>query len=437
MGSVHREVIGRFLSAVSALVIGAATLRPDPGSPDVSHLCLLCGPLSGVDAVLNVLLFAPLGFGLALAGFRPWTAVALTSSYSLAIELLQHVALEGRHASVGDVVTNSLGGLLGFMAGRHFFELIRPAERTATRLGAAWLAIWLGVQVLVAYTLIPVLPEPPYYGQIARPLGNARVPFPGEVMWSGVGSESLRPGELPNAARVKTLLSLPQGARSEAVVVPGGLTSMRAEVVVVSGPNMVGVLSLEQDGGDFAFGIRTGAEALLLRAYEFRLRRVFDAQLRDTLRVYGQYGRTEVRIGAVSNGREHSLRFVPRLSLGWIPFMPFSMYIDGGARESIVSCLFLAGLILPAAYWTSVPKSHTGSAWRRRYVVSVVAFGFVLLAGLAGVPIAFGLAPAAPWEWLAVLAGAGLGVVLARRVNPSQIVAGSRRPAAQLIASDD
>ncbi|WP_310529098.1 VanZ family protein, partial [Nocardioides sp.] len=62
--------------------------------------------------LLNVLLFVPLGVGLALLTTWPWWRVALVAgAMSSVIELIQLVL--PRYADPVDVVTNTLGALLG------------------------------------------------------------------------------------------------------------------------------------------------------------------------------------------------------------------------------------------------------------------------------------------------------------------------------------
>lgn len=394
-------------------------MLPAQVGPTDNHFCLICGPAGGVDAVLNVLLFVPLGFGLALAHLRPARAAAVLIGSTLLIELLQFQMVPGRDASVGDIITNSLGGCAGCIAGRFWSTLVRPRAASAARLFATWLGIWLTMQLFVAYTFIPTLPDPPYYGQIDRPRGHTRPAFPGEVLSSTVGTERLTRGELPNAAQLKLLLSRKDGIPVRVVAVPGGVVSGRAELAVVSSPRVGGVLSLEQDGESLLFGIRTGAELLRLRPYEFRLRGVFrevsmPGQL-DTAVLHGQFSRAQVTVGARTNDGERVRTFVPRLSQGWILFMPLRTYIDDDFIEFAASACYLVLLIAPAGYWAHFAHAtqRTTSRSRDQLVASAV-YVLVVVNGLAVVPTAFGLRPARAWEWAFVVGGTGVGFLLAR-----------------------
>ncbi|MEN1974624.1 MULTISPECIES: VanZ family protein [unclassified Cellulomonas] len=73
------------------------------------------------DALMNVLVFAPLGVLVALLVPRArwWTALVVSAVFSLGIELTQYVTaglLGGGHvADVNDLLSNVAGGVLGFL----------------------------------------------------------------------------------------------------------------------------------------------------------------------------------------------------------------------------------------------------------------------------------------------------------------------------------
>jgi glycopeptide antibiotics resistance protein len=64
--------------------------------------------------LLNVRLFVPVGMIVVLVVRRPWWQAALVAvAGSAAVELVQLVPALHRDASLSDVVTNGVGGLLG------------------------------------------------------------------------------------------------------------------------------------------------------------------------------------------------------------------------------------------------------------------------------------------------------------------------------------
>ena len=69
-----------------------------------------------VDFGLNMLVFAPIGILLALRGATWWVALLAGLGGSLAIEATQFILATGRITDVNDLVSNTLGCLLGFAA---------------------------------------------------------------------------------------------------------------------------------------------------------------------------------------------------------------------------------------------------------------------------------------------------------------------------------
>jgi glycopeptide antibiotics resistance protein len=66
-----------------------------------------------LSGAANILLFVPLGAGLALCGFSPRTTAVIGFVLSLCVESAQLLLVPGRTAAVDDVVFNTLGATLG------------------------------------------------------------------------------------------------------------------------------------------------------------------------------------------------------------------------------------------------------------------------------------------------------------------------------------
>src|SRR6266550_6929494 len=181
----HLRRVGRVVKFVSLSVIVFATLLPASGHPVASHFCLVCGSMGGLDAILNILLFVPLGVGLALCGVAPKRAILVMSGLSILIETAQLLVIPGRDASIGDVLTNTVGGAVGFVASRYARVWLSPSGGQATRLIAGWAAIWLMIQAISSFSFAPSIPETQYYGQLAPSLGGFAV-FQGRVLTATV-----------------------------------------------------------------------------------------------------------------------------------------------------------------------------------------------------------------------------------------------------------
>src|SRR5690242_2244064 len=104
----HLRRVGFVVALAAVTAIGFATLSPQPGVAGESHLCLICGALGGVSAILNILLFVPLGIGLALSGLSGKRSVILMCVLSGLIEITQLLFIPGRNSTIGDVLTNSI-----------------------------------------------------------------------------------------------------------------------------------------------------------------------------------------------------------------------------------------------------------------------------------------------------------------------------------------
>jgi len=73
------------------------------------------GSVADLEFIANILLFVPAGVLLAvlLGPGRRRLAVALAVAVSVAIELVQGILLPARVASLGDIIANAAGALLG------------------------------------------------------------------------------------------------------------------------------------------------------------------------------------------------------------------------------------------------------------------------------------------------------------------------------------
>ncbi len=115
----------RTVALVAAIAfIAALTLTPGSPAPYQSLADLLSPWIAPwpLAVVLNVLLFVPLGAVIAWFG-RPWLLL-MAFMASVVIELTQTL-LPGRNPLLLDVVTNTLGACLGYLAvvaSRHIVE---------------------------------------------------------------------------------------------------------------------------------------------------------------------------------------------------------------------------------------------------------------------------------------------------------------------------
>jgi uncharacterized membrane protein YccC len=84
-----------------------------------------------VEFTGNVLLFVPLGFFVTLFFSRPWVGAVLGMVISAGVEIVQ-IVIPHRHASLRDVISNTIGAAIGaFIAWLIVLRRRRRAERKA------------------------------------------------------------------------------------------------------------------------------------------------------------------------------------------------------------------------------------------------------------------------------------------------------------------
>jgi len=399
-----------------------ATLIPDSGQALDSHLCLVCGSTGGVDFILNVILFIPLGIGLALSG-TPWKRAVLTAcALSLTIETTQFFFVAGRDATLGDVLTNTIGGAIGFALARNPWIWVRPSPRIAAILGLGWCTVWLTIQSSSSFAFALSEPDSKYYGQIARQLGDFAV-FPGRVLDARIGDLAITDTELRNTDSVGGRLF--GGAVVAVTVLPAGPTSDIAPILRVADNEEREIVLLAQDEQSLLFGVRTGAAILRLRPPFFAMRGVFPGGVGNRnssatvpLTLSARYDGWEARLTARAGSVSHRRLVSVSSSLGWTLALPFQWYIEDTRTERVVSMIWMACLMVPVGYWGAyVARTIDGRASALVVVLCLAAGVGILVGGLVLVRHTFGL-PADPiGDWLASVSGILAGGVLALRTG--------------------
>ena len=143
--------------------------------------CVLCGSEGASDILLNIILFAPFGL-LARAGGWSWRRVALVfTTLSIGIELAQRTLLVGRDASLGDVLSNGSGALLGWVVLPMLIHLGRPDVHVARRAVRALSVLMALVWLLSAIALRPEIRTNVDWRAELHPEGWMTQPFTGTV----------------------------------------------------------------------------------------------------------------------------------------------------------------------------------------------------------------------------------------------------------------
>ena len=405
----------------SVTAIAYFTLTPAPGQPGGTFLCLVCGSRGGVDSVLNLLLFVPLGAALASLGVRPRSAVAGMALFSACIEATQFVALSGRDATLGDIIMNTVGGALGVVLACSAHGWLRPPARIAARACLAWSALWLAGQAVASFSFAPSLPDARYHGQLARAFASMAT-FKGAILDARIGATVIPDGLITNSADVRALLA--RRSPVTALVVPAGRTQRLAPIVRIADDRREELVLLAQDGSAAVFGLRTGASVFRLRPPLFRL----DGALRGAadprqggagaaVRLRASYGPV-VHMRADRSDGSASRDIAARVGLAWTLVLPQQWYIEGTRTEAVITWLWVAAGLIPLGFWMASVRAR-GADGSSVWPVTLIALATVLACGLWLLPRWFGIAPASLAQWIAAAAGLTAGYLAARGVRGS------------------
>lgn len=407
-------------AAVAAfVVIAVATLTPaEETAISLTQLCVLCGSLGVQDFLDNILLFVPLGLTLRLAGVPRWRVVMVALLTTVTVEALQYRFVTGRDSSIGDVLSNVIGGALGVLLAERWRDLLTPAARGARRLAIAGAAGWLGVLATTAWALAPSVPDVAYRVQWL-PEDPTLANYHGELLGASLGGVPLPPGPLPERARAALRAG---AARLEARVTTGNARDEFAPIVRVRSADSSDLAAIGERGCDLEFHLWSRVSDLRMRGPSVTVPRVFPCggavdRARgepegDTMVVSGERDGSLIRVTALGRGRDASRTLPLTPTLGWSFFFPWT-YPFGGTHWPL-SALWVAGLLFPVAYWAGRARARRGPP----ALLAVVALG------LGALPPIAGLATPGIGEWAATLVGGAAGWALGWRA------AGRPRPRA-------
>lgn len=271
------------LVAAWILAVSFLTLRPVgvplEELPAISVTCLLCGSRGTADAILNIVLFVPLGLAMGgdVRGLR--RAIVAGFALSLIIEVAQ-TSLPGRHASAADLLWNTLGAAVG--AGV-YAVLKRRLETPSPVGGRAW-GMVLGMAFAVSGVLvIPAPTDDVYFGQWTPDLGSMPQ-YDGTVVEAGLDGRALPPRRIDAPAPHRSLL---EGDWSlDGRVVIGSQPRAVAPILSIYDRHQREILLLGAHRDDLVFRERLLAHELGFESPDLRLLHAF-ASLPplDTVRV--------------------------------------------------------------------------------------------------------------------------------------------------------
>ncbi len=359
--------------------------------------CLLCGERGLADFALNVLLFVPLGAALAWAGERGRTALGAGALLSLGIEVAQ-LAIPGRDSSLSDVVSNTIGSLVGWLAVTHGPRVVALPSRTAALLTAAAAALPSLVVAATGALFRPDFPHAQYYGGWTPDFGHmAR--YRGRVLSARVAGVPILEGALPNSDTVRALLRA--GTALELRVVVGPRVSRLAPLLSINDDAQREILLLGADRDDLVLRWRMRAAAWRLDQPEVRVAGAFAGRRNgDTIALAVHRSRDGYCIAVEGGARTCGLNFGP--GRGW----SLLRHAAGGGRgwAQLADATWLAALFAPLGWCACSRRGVWGGA--------------ALLLALGVAPPLARLLPAGVAEWAGGAAGLLLGTAGRARCRP-------------------
>jgi hypothetical protein len=345
------------------------------------------------DVIVNLMLFVPLGAGVAMVAGRVSTSALVALGVTLMVELAQQ-AIPGRDPSLRDLLFNSLGGLGGgaiVPVAAAVFAL--DARRTA-RL-AILAALGFGAIVAVTGVLTgPALPDSTYFGQWTPRLGHL-ASYAGRVLEVRIGGTPVGRRRIDNAVVREAFLG---GEPLEIVVLAAPPPPEVAPIFSVFDRRRREILLVGADGPDLVLHLRTRSRDLRLDQPDLRLWGALQAYSPgDTLRI--SVARAEPGLCAEVNG-EGKCGIGVTAGSGWT--LLYSLQSSPRWARSWLGRIWLMALLFPLGILMR---------WRWEALAGVTLAAFALLA----LPAWVGLQPAPPGELLAAIGGLLAGLLLRRR----------------------
>ncbi len=390
---MNRKRFGALIVGIALAGVLLATLVPGGSHGTNAFGCVFCGEHALADLLANVVLFAPVGIGIALLGAGLGRAVLAGLVLSTSVEFIQ-VVLPGRDASLGDVIANSTGAWLGAALMLAAPLWLGARREVAHGLVLAWAALLGGLFWMTGWLLAPSLPATVYYAQWTPNLGHLDW-YRGRVIGATVDGREVRHGRIRQGPEVR--LALLQGRPVAVEVVAGPSTARLGSIFSINDQRQREIVLVGPDREDLVFRYRA-------RASDFRLDQP-DVRLRSTMGPVSSGDSLSITVERRDTGFCLSMQGVERCGLGHTVADGWSLlfYAESFPQwlKSLLGVCWLGALSFPL-----------GLVARGRLAV---ASALVLLAsGLLLVP-ATSILLATPWTgWI----GAGIGVAMGMQARP-------------------
>ena len=424
-----KQSTAAFLVALSLGFVGFFTLRPEEASVVLPATCVFCGALGGTNFVLNIILFMPLGVSAHWLTRRRSQALALGIATTVLVETLQWGVIPGRYASLGDLLANTLGTVIGaWLAVQSIAFLNNTADR-ARSLSTPFAGILSMVVFATAMLIQPALPRKPYLHVQWTPVRRNTVPFPGRLLSVSLNDRPLRASEGFYSSWL--LDSVNRSVAVGARVTSSGKTPERRAIIVRTANATEEGFMLAQDGEQLVFRTALLAERLKLRSLEIGLTQGLQSAVDgDSLtEIVAHSSPRVISLLSEQPGGKREVTLKRTVGLGWALFSPYEVAI--GPSWWKANAIWLGALVMPLAFLVKRSARHdTSKSPRLQWWPPVL-----VLASLLFWSIAFGLSPPGLGEAFGVAAGTTVGILIERWATLHRVVnsnADTRTPQAEL-----
>ena len=421
----RKAVLADAVVAGAALLIAWATLAPHGPVADedaARRFCIWCGDSRLTDAIANVALFVPLGFGLLLRGVSMRRAIAVCVLYTLAIETFQYFGLPaGRVASVSDVLTNSAGAVAGALFVRYWRLFAFPAHRHARWLAAGWTAVCSAVFLASGWAVSS--PTWRIERGTSYELSNAIAAL--DVLRGGairLGPMPFTPGFGWFSASVTGAafngVAIPHSGSGPVILVASGLGEIDAKIEVMgrdardedvpmvymhSDVSAAPIFMLSQRGNDVSLRATSRGEGVGMTPLVAVLRDVLRAAPVGAADAWAVSARATPALLEIAAGSDTAV-LRRTATTGWALIQSLIPVSD--VRGVWLTGLWLCGLLFPLGFWAWCSKHWRAEVIPLTSIITVAAIqSTVYLYGVSTPPL---------WQWMLCVAAFACGILAAQ-----------------------
>jgi hypothetical protein len=407
------------LSIAALALIGLMTLLPSGTYEPTPAFCIVCGSLGGVDFTLNVILFLPLGLALRWLTGRWTTTVAIAALTTLTVETLQWRFIPGRDASLGDLIANTLGAVLGAWIAATGGRVLHAPPARARAIAAALGVATSFIFTLSAILLRPIDPIGAQYVQWTPERPNMDL-FRGNLVAVQLNGRLLRPREaFPSQWTYDSMT----GAMALRAVVrmPVPPSQRQAIIVRIANEQYEGFMLAQRRDG-VVFRSAMSATQLKLRPILIGLEHALaTTNPADSVTVlHGTSTSRFISVGREQSSAADAVTLRRTVGLAWAMLLPWDRALN--SRWWPANAIWLAALLFPVSFLTM--RSRRSQSTNGSPLFGQWPLGLALVT-LVAAPAIVGLSFLGPGEWVGVVTGVAAGVLVERTTARSLSKEGS------------